>query len=306
MKKSYSYRIVNVFAQSTLAGNALCVFEDATGMDGETMQALANQFNLSETTFLLPESSKKPITVRIFTPTFEMPFAGHPTLGSAFVVRDLYEKRDGFSLQMQAGLIAVTATGDSFQFNALPATWREVPVAFDTLAEAIGVDVNQIATPPLWVNTGSDQLIIELKSEDAVRNAKPNAAKLTQIKSSQNRSMAYLFCATGAAEGTTTVLARFFFTPNGSIAEDPGTGSATANLGGYFIAKGRSLPIDAAIIQGEAVKRVCHLGLKVDEQKNIFVSGNVIELGRGTVFVEPECSKSLIYRLLQPKKIKPI
>lgn len=285
MKKSYAYRIVNVFAQSTLAGNALCVFEDATGMDSETMQALANQFNLSETTFLLPESPEKPITVRIFTPTFEMPFAGHPTLGSAFVVRDLYAKRDSFSLQMQAGLIPVTATGDSFQFSALPPTWRDVPVSLYTLAEAIGVSFDQIAAPPLWVNTGSDQLIVELKSDEGVRNAKPNAAKLTQIKSSQNRSMAYLFCATDATDNKTKVLARFFFTPNGSIAEDPGTGSATANLGGYFIAKGKSLPIDAAIIQGEAVKRVCHLGLKVDEQKNIFVSGNVIELGRGTVSI---------------------
>ena len=78
MKKTYAYRIVNVFAQSTLSGNALCVFENAIGMDTHTMQALANQFNLSETTFLLPnethEPARKPTTVRIFTPTFEMPF----------------------------------------------------------------------------------------------------------------------------------------------------------------------------------------------------------------------------------------
>ncbi len=285
MKKSYAYRIVNVFAQSTLAGNALCVFENATGMDSETMQALANQFNLSETTFLLPESAGKPITVRIFTPTFEMPFAGHPTLGSAFVVRDLVEKRDSFSLQMQAGLIPVTAIGDTFEFCALPATSRAVSFDINTIAEAIGVEADQIAAPPLWVNTGSDQLIIELTTKAALRAAKPNAARLTQIKSSQNRSMAYLFCASDDAGGKTNVLARFFFTPNGSIAEDPGTGSATANLGGYFIAKGKQLPVDAAIIQGEAVKRVCHLGLKVDVEKNIFVSGNVIELGRGTVSI---------------------
>ncbi len=297
MKKTYTYRIVNVFAKATLAGNALCVFEDAIGMDSATMQALANQFNLSETTFLLPalqparlsaddqQAGRNPVTVRIFTPTFEMPFAGHPTLGSAFVVRDLYEKRDRFSLKMQAGVIPVTAVADTFQFCALPASSRAVESSLATIAEAIGVDVAHIAAPPLWVNTGSDQLIIELINNAAVRSAKPDAAKLCQIKSSQNRSMAYLFCATETSKGQIEVLSRFFFTPNGSIAEDPGTGSATANLGGYFIATGKPLPVHADIIQGEAVNRVCHLGLTVDEAKNIFVSGNVIELGRGEVSV---------------------
>ena len=83
---SYAFRIVNVFAEEPLAGNPLAVFEDARGMDDATMQALALQFNLSETTFVLP-SDRATAHVRIFTPTFEMPFAGHPTLGTAHVVR---------------------------------------------------------------------------------------------------------------------------------------------------------------------------------------------------------------------------
>ena len=86
--RQYDFRVVNVFAESPLAGNPLCVFEDARDLDEATMQALALQFNLSETTFLLPSSSAT-ARVRIFTPTFEMPFAGHPTLGSAHAVRDL-------------------------------------------------------------------------------------------------------------------------------------------------------------------------------------------------------------------------
>ena len=77
-----------MFAESPLAGNPLCVFEDARGLDDATMQALALQFNLSETTFVLP-STAATARVRIFTPTFEMPFAGHPTLGTAHVVRAL-------------------------------------------------------------------------------------------------------------------------------------------------------------------------------------------------------------------------
>ena len=82
----YAFRIVNVFAESPLAGNPLAVFEDARGLSDDTMQALALQFNLSETTFVLP-SDVATRRVRIFTPTFEMPFAGHPTLGTAHVVR---------------------------------------------------------------------------------------------------------------------------------------------------------------------------------------------------------------------------
>jgi trans-2,3-dihydro-3-hydroxyanthranilate isomerase len=78
----YRYRIVNVFAEERLGGNPLAVIEDGRGLDDATMQAIALQFNLSETTFVLP-SSVANARVRIFTPTFEMPFAGHPTLGSA-------------------------------------------------------------------------------------------------------------------------------------------------------------------------------------------------------------------------------
>ena len=85
---SYAFRIVNVFAEKRLAGNPLVVFEDGSGLDDATMQALALQFNLSETTLILP-STRATARVRIFTPTFEMPFAGHPTLGTAHVVRVL-------------------------------------------------------------------------------------------------------------------------------------------------------------------------------------------------------------------------
>jgi trans-2,3-dihydro-3-hydroxyanthranilate isomerase len=83
MESELQFRIVNVFAETALGGNALCVFEDGSGLDTATMQAMALQFNLSETTFLLPaQHPDAACKVRIFTPGFEMPFAGHPTLGS--------------------------------------------------------------------------------------------------------------------------------------------------------------------------------------------------------------------------------
>src|SRR5262245_9692304 len=115
--KSLAYRVVNVFAESALAGNPLCVFEDGAGLDDATMQALALQFNLSETTFVLA-SSKATAHVRIFTPTFEMPFAGHPTLGTAHVVRSVHNAGDRITLEMKAGIIPVSAEGDVWTLSA--------------------------------------------------------------------------------------------------------------------------------------------------------------------------------------------
>src|SRR4051794_13016122 len=104
----YRYRIVNVFAQDRLDGNPLAVFEDGRGLEDATMQALALQFNLSETTFILPSATAH-ARVRIFTPTFEMPFAGHPTLGTAHVVRDIGGLGDSVRLEMQVGVVPVAA-----------------------------------------------------------------------------------------------------------------------------------------------------------------------------------------------------
>jgi trans-2,3-dihydro-3-hydroxyanthranilate isomerase len=91
--RRYDFRLVNVFAETIFGGNPLCVFTDARGLTDVEMQALALQFNLSETTFVLP-SETATARVRIFTPTFEMAFAGHPTLGSAHVIRDTRSTAD--------------------------------------------------------------------------------------------------------------------------------------------------------------------------------------------------------------------
>ena len=108
---AYAYRIVNVFTQgrTVLSGNPLCVFERAQSLDAARMQALALQFNLSETTFILP-SERASARVRIFTPSYEMPFAGHPTLGTAHVCRALGLGGDRLTLELPAGIIPVRAT----------------------------------------------------------------------------------------------------------------------------------------------------------------------------------------------------
>ena len=153
----YRFRILNVFAETTLGGNPLAVFEDGSGLDDTTMQALALQFNLSETTFILPSATAS-ARVRIFTPNFEMPFAGHPTLGTAHVVRQLRGTGDTITLEMRAGLIPVTAVGDEWTLKANAATTRPSAASNKDIAAALGLAEHDIAGTPLWVNTGSEQL----------------------------------------------------------------------------------------------------------------------------------------------------
>jgi len=124
-----AFRIVNVFTRgASLSGNPLCVFEDGSLVDDATMQALARQFNLSETTFILP-SAKATARVRIFTPGYEMPFAGHPTLGTAHVVRALGRAGDAVALEMKAGIIPVNARGDRWTLQAIEPRSRAFELA---------------------------------------------------------------------------------------------------------------------------------------------------------------------------------
>jgi len=274
---AYAFRIVNVFAESPLGGNPLCVFEDARGMDDATMQALALQFNLSETTFVLP-SAAATARVRIFTPTFEMPFAGHPTLGTAHVVRATARCGDDVQLEMRAGVVPVHASGDVWTLQANAPRHRAPDVSRDDLAAALGLAPGDLAPAPLWVDTGSDQLVVPLASRDAVRRATPDAARMLRDLSNGQRAMAYVFHRDGE-----DVLARFFFPKHGAVVEDPGTGSACANLGGWLLATGAALPRRQSIAQGEAVGRPCRLGLEVTGDRRILVSGRVIAIGRGTI-----------------------
>ncbi len=271
------FHIVNVFTRDLgpLTGNPLCVFEDATGLDTATMQALARQFNLSETTFILP-SDKADARVRIFTPSYEMPFAGHPTLGTAHVVGALQNKTR-LSLEMLAGVIPVTSETSRWKLQANKPTWRRVERAAKEVAQVLGVDAGQLAGDPLWVNAGKEQLVVPLKTQDAVNACHPAGLLGGDLHSVDGHAMAYVFCDDGKE-----VLARFFFPSNGAIVEDPATGSACANLGGWYVSQGRT-GVTRTISQGEKAGRPSTLHLQVDAQGTVFVAGDVVQLGKGTL-----------------------
>jgi trans-2,3-dihydro-3-hydroxyanthranilate isomerase len=274
-----AYRIVNVFArEGRLTGNPLCVFEDGTGLDTEAMQALALQFNLSETTFILP-SSRATAHVRIFTPAYEMPFAGHPTLGTAHVVRQLSRAGDAVTLEMQAGIIPVEAKGDRWTLGAKPATIRGAGAPSSEIAAALGLSESDLAAEPKWLNAGTEQMMVPVRSAEAVVRASPDPARLERLQGVEPLKV-YVFHDEGDA--ARRVKARFFFPAGAGMREDPATGSACANLGGWFVHTRPGVDVERAVSQGEEMRRPSTLLLSV-RAGAVFVGGDVIELGRGAI-----------------------
>jgi PhzF family phenazine biosynthesis protein len=278
----HAFRIVNVFTidGDRFSGNPLCVFDDARGLSDAQMQALARQMNLSETTFVLPsEHASVDARVRIFTPGYEMDFAGHPTLGTASVVG---AGKDRVTFEMKAGIVPVTRQGDSWTLRtARPAVTKPVEATRGELARMLGLPDGAVSDEPLWVNTGSEQLVIPLASADLVHKAKPIPELLLKwcFETKRNEAMAYVW-----AMGEPTWTVRFFFSISGAVLEDPATGSAAANLGGWHVARAKT-PLTATLRQGDAVGRPSRLGLRVEPDGAIYVTGAVIELGQGTVEV---------------------
>lgn len=292
------FRVLNVFAieEDRFSGNPLCVFEDGRGLSDEEMQALARQLNLSETTFVLPpEREGTTARVRIFTPSFEMPFAGHPTLGTSHVVRSLFGTKDTIVLDMKAGLVEVKREAgalDRWTLRTARAPETRAPKSSRAeLAAMLGLEsagASAIASEPLWVDTGAEQLVIPLASADLVRACRPTAPLLFAHGFSERRgaSMAYAWAPLANGE----VLARFFFLVNGGVVEDPATGSACANLGGWHVATKKDLPVRLRVRQGEAIHRPSVLDLHVDAERRVFVGGAVREVAQGAFDLAPSPS----------------
>ena len=156
---------------------------------------------------------------------------------------------------------------------------RPVDATRAELAQMVGLPDDAVSDEPLWVDTGVEQLVIPIRDAALVRQAKPVPALIERhgFSSTRQEAMAYLW-----AQGSPTWTVRFFFTSNGAVIEDPATGSACANLGGWHLARGKA-PVEATLMQGEAIGRPSRLGLRVDADGAIYVTGEAIELGRGSI-----------------------
>lgn len=271
----HAFEIVNVFAETPFGGNPLVVFTDAAGLTEQTMQLLARQMNLSETVFVL-SSTQAAARLRIFTPAHELPFAGHPTLGAAAVLQRQRGLADAFSLQTEAGLIPIRHQDGLFTLQAKAASERPSGLDIPAAAAMLGLPAEAVAAVPSWLDTGSEQLLIQASSREAVLAARPVPALFIRDACLQpGRSVAYLW-----HEANSLATVRLFFAQDGAVLEDPGTGSACANLGGWCSLHQRH-PLQWRVEQGAVLQRPNVLHLTVDEARRIYVGGRIVPLARG-------------------------
>lgn len=276
-----TYRLLNVFARAgePFSGNPLCVVLQAQDLTDEQMQGVARQFNLSETTFLVPAADGADAGVRIFTPNYEMAFAGHPTLGTAHAVRALGLGGDSLRLSMPAGTIPVTADGDTWTLTANPGVVH-AEYQVDEIASCVGLAPDDLVGPVQQVSTGSAQVIAQASSVEVVRHAVGDAALMRQFAGMGTRggeTLVYLWCETGEGQ----IEARALFTQGAAAIEDPATGSACSNLGAWLADKGRCGTW--VVSQGAQVGRPSTLLLSVGAEGTVQVGGLVRELGDGVM-----------------------
>ena len=283
------FQLLNVFALpgQPWTGNALAVFTACEGLDEATMRAIARQMNLAEVTFVeMVNGPQLSANVRIFTTSVEMPFAGHPTLGTAHVVHAMQgSPGDSVALQMKAGLVHVERVGQSaWQLRAAKsASWTPLAAGREGIARVLGLTVSEIHGAPMWVNTGTEQLIVPLRDAESVRRVVVNPTLMGELAYSDVAGEAVVYVIGPRADGE--LEARFFTLIQGAIVEDPATGSAAANYGGYLSLTGATpLPYEAVIHQGSHVQRPSRLGLRVTPE-DVFVRGEVAHVGEGLLHI---------------------
>jgi trans-2,3-dihydro-3-hydroxyanthranilate isomerase len=289
------YVTLDVFTDRRFAGNPLAVVLDADGLGTEAMQAIANEFNLPETVFVLPpENADHRAGCRIFTPKRELPFAGHPTVGTAVLlgVRD-GGKAAEFVLEEKIGPIRCRVTPEkgggeaSFTLPALP-TEVTAPPSNDTIAAALGLGADDVGgdglAPSCW-SAGNPFLFVPLRNLDAVRRASPDLAAFRALAPTFPGMFVF---SRETAEKSHDFHARMF-APAMGIVEDPATGSAVAAFAGLLGRFGGYGDGDhaVAIEQGYEMGRpsLIRLGMTIvaGQFTSVTVGGSAVIVAEGTI-----------------------
>jgi trans-2,3-dihydro-3-hydroxyanthranilate isomerase len=276
------FRLVDVFTPRPLAGNQLCVVPEPGDLDDAEMQAIAMEIGFSETTFV-SETAGDRYAMRIFTPGQELPFAGHPTLGTAFVLVSEGRVSTPATQVIAAGEIPVEVdvASSTAWMTQLPAEFGPIFPDRDLIASAIGLTTADLdpGRPVRTVSTGLPTTIVPVRELDILRRATRNEHLIRDAIRASGGQDLYLFAHT--AEGVT---ARMFDSEFG-IGEDPATGSAAGPLGAYLTEYGGlGKTWSVTIRQGEQVGRPSELHVKVDRAAGAWrvrVGGGVHIVGRG-------------------------
>jgi PhzF family phenazine biosynthesis protein len=267
---------VDVFGENPYRGNPLAVIVDAEGLTTSDMQTFAKWTNLSETTFLFPPThASADYRVRIFTPTEELPFAGHPTLGSAHAwLTNGGVPKDGNTIvqDCKVGLIGVRREENSLSFAA-PPLLRSGPIDNAVLheaAESLGISRDAIIDAA-WIDNGPGWMGILLASADEVLAIQPKPMKLTLGVAGAHTT-----------ESRFAYEVRAFYSSNGITLEDPVTGSLNASLAQWLISSGR-FNAPYLVSQGTAIGYAGVVKVDVDDSQVVWIGGNVATCISGEV-----------------------
>jgi trans-2,3-dihydro-3-hydroxyanthranilate isomerase len=306
MNNSKRFVIADVFTEERFGGNQLAVFTDGSGLDSATMQNIAREMNYSETTFLLTPERGGDYRVRIFTPAHELPFAGHPLVGSAYVIADERMKQWSeplTSITLEAGVGPIRVEVETLNGRLGRSTMTQpLPVVrgaySDTkgLAKALSLDAGRIVQTGLPVETifnGIAVMIVPVDSRAAIESIKIDAGALERISNEVGASTVLAFTRETVLP-TSTVHCRVF-APAAGVSEDAATGSANGSLGLYLV-RHRLVQAQSTtkIVseQGFEMKRRSLLYIDVDTDSAtsavsaVRVGGGVVIAGRGEMFIE--------------------
>ncbi len=287
----YKYVTMDVFTDARFGGNPLAVVLEASGLGDGEMQAIAREFNLSETTFVLPPADPAhDARVRIFTPAAELPFAGHPNVGTALVLAARRTTRpDRLVFEEQAGLVAIT-----FDWSGTPQATLEAPIPLKrgvdlpaaAIAACVGLDAADLVSEvhaPCVAGVGTDFVIAQVRPEALARAAGDLAAMRTaaaQLPGLPIRFGVHLYVRNG------DVLRTRMFAPLSGIAEDPATGSANAALAALLLACDGGRRLQLVIHQGVEMGRpsLLHAAARVaSEGVRVQIGGGGVEVMQGSL-----------------------
>ena len=304
--RAYEFVQLDVFTQTPLAGNPLAIFTDARGLNDGEMQALAREMNLSETTFILPRhaaaEAREGKKVRIFTVEQELPFAGHPTLGTAlhlYASESNLKKSAEITLDLKAGKVPVRFTADSGNagrqrvdghvFGEMRQRDPEFGPEFsrEEVARIIGIAADEIASewPIQSVSTGLAFTIVPFRNRQTLSDLKFSYTQAAEFLKKTDANFFYFLCPE-RRDGRLEARARMFFYGG----EDPATGSAAGCAAGWMVQHGVAKSDEQVVIrQGIECRRPSDMYVSAAQEAervtNVCVGGYAVEILRGTVIL---------------------
>ena len=281
-----NYKTVDVFSSEPLFGNPVAVILDATGLSSERMQAIARWTNLSETTFVLPpDDPKADYRLRIFTPDRELPFAGHPTLGSAHAVIEagICTGHEGRVLQQcGVGLVPVSiepADGNGKLYLRMPPAQHR-SLTQSEVSELCALLGHQVRTDPApaLIDVGAVWVVAEIENADSLASLRPDFAQSAAFERKLGATGISLYAA-----GHTGIEVRSF-APSSGVNEDPVCGSGNGSIADFRMRAGQIAPADSyTAFQGRTAGRDGCVTIRIGSDRSIFVGGSCVTTADGTI-----------------------